>query len=49
MERTNRHWLYLVSAAVDMLIIVASFIGASYFYLAPSTASRSPSTTAGTA
>lgn len=33
MERTNRHWLYLVSAAVDMLIIVASFIGASYFYL----------------
>ena len=33
MERTNRHWLYLVSAAVDMLIIVTSFIGASYFYL----------------
>ncbi len=33
MERSNRHWLYLVSAMVDMALIVGSFIGASYFYL----------------
>ncbi len=33
MERSNRHWLYMVSAVVDMAIIVGSFIGASYFYL----------------
>lgn len=33
MKRTDRHWLYLISAALDMAIMVGSFIGASYYYL----------------
>ena len=33
MKRTNRYWLYLVSALVDLALLVACYVGASCYYL----------------